>query len=111
MADSHIDAFETVIYGNLACIEMRRTVLPMNSRWTSTVEYCIEHGISRFEPGTQGEHKVPRGFEPTATWSAHWIADTRFRRAIDSYLEQERDAIDQYMESVREHTPFRRDES
>lgn len=42
MADSHIDAFETVIYGNLACIEMRRTVLPMNSQWTSTVEYCIE---------------------------------------------------------------------
>ena len=46
---------------------------------------------ARFEPGTQGEHKVPRGFEPTQTWSAHWIADPRFRRAIDSYLDQERD--------------------
>jgi predicted N-acyltransferase len=75
------------------------------------IEYCIEHGIARFEPGTQGEHKVPRGFEPTATWSAHWIADARFRRAIGSYLEQERDAIDQYMQSVREHTPFRRDDA
>jgi len=73
------------------------------------IEYCIEHGLQRFEPGTQGEHKVPRGFEPSYTMSAHWIEDPRFRRAIDQYLQQERVAIDQYMESVREHTPFRRD--
>ena len=73
------------------------------------IEYCIEHGLQRFEPGTQGEHKVPRGFEPEPTWSAHWIADPRFRRAIGEYLSQESAAIEQYMGSVREHTPFRRD--
>jgi predicted N-acyltransferase len=73
------------------------------------IEYCIEHGLMRFEPGTQGEHKVPRGFEPTPTSSAHWIADPRFRHAIAKYLEQERAAIDEYMASVREHTPYRRD--
>jgi predicted N-acyltransferase len=75
------------------------------------IEYCIEQGLSHFEPGTQGEHKVPRGFEPTATWSAHWIADPRFRRAIDQYLAQERSGIDEYMKSVREHLPFRRDDA
>jgi predicted N-acyltransferase len=73
------------------------------------IEYCIDQGITRFEPGTQGEHKVPRGFEPTPMWSGHWIADPRFSRAIASYLTQERAAIDEYMESVQEHTPFRRD--
>jgi hypothetical protein len=73
------------------------------------IEYCIEHGLQRFEPGTQGEHKVPRGFEPTYTWSAHWFADARFRRAIDEHLAQERTAIDEYMASVRDHLPFRRD--
>jgi predicted N-acyltransferase len=75
------------------------------------IEYCIEQGLAHFEPGTQGEHKVPRGFEPTATWSAHWIADGRFRRAIESYLHQERAAVDQYMLQVREHVPFRRDDA
>jgi predicted N-acyltransferase len=74
------------------------------------IEYCIERGLRHFEPGTQGEHKVPRGFEPTATWSAHWIADPRFRRAIDQYLAQERAGVDEYMRSVREHLPFRRDD-
>jgi predicted N-acyltransferase len=73
------------------------------------IEYCIENGLKRFEPGTQGEHKVPRGFEPAYTSSAHWIADPRFRRAIDEFLAQERIAIDRYMDSVREHAPFRRD--
>jgi predicted N-acyltransferase len=72
------------------------------------IDYCIEHGLAHFEPGTQGEHKIARGFEPTTTWSAHWIADARFRRAIDSYLAQERDAVDEYMASVEEHGPFRR---
>jgi predicted N-acyltransferase len=75
------------------------------------IDYCIEQGLSCFEPGTQGEHKVARGFEPTETWSAHWIADPRFRRAIGNYLEQERAAIDEYIETVREHTPFRRDQN
>lgn len=73
------------------------------------IDYCIEHGLAHFEPGTQGEHKVARGFEPTTTWSAHWIADPRFRRAIDSYLAQEREAVDEYMASVEEHVPFKRD--
>lgn len=73
------------------------------------IEYCIEQGLQRFEPGTQGEHKVPRGFEPEQTWSAHWIADPRFRRAIDSYLDQERAAVDEYMRQVQEHVPFKKE--
>ncbi len=28
------------------------------------IEYCIEKGLSRFEPGTQGEHKVPARLRP-----------------------------------------------
>ncbi len=75
------------------------------------IEYCIEQGIRHFEPGTQGEHKIARGFEPTATWSAHWIADARFHRAIDQHLIQERRSIDQYMAAVQEHLPFRRDQT
>jgi uncharacterized protein len=71
------------------------------------VEYCIEHGLSRFEPGTQGEHKVARGFEPVLTWSAHHIADRRFRSAIGDYLGREGEAIDEYAAEVREHVPFR----
>ena len=71
------------------------------------VEFCIEQRLARFEPGTQGEHKVARGFEPVLTWSAHHIADRRFRAAIDDYLGREGAAIDEYAAEVREHVPFR----
>jgi len=71
------------------------------------IEYCIREGLQHFEPGTQGEHKVSRGFEPTLTWSAHWIADTRFAGAIRSYLQQEGAAVDEYAAQIREHVPFK----
>ncbi len=41
------------------------------------VEWCIEHGLQKFEPGAQGEHKYDRGFQPTPTYSAHWLRDPR----------------------------------
>jgi uncharacterized protein len=71
------------------------------------IEFCIERGIERFEPGTQGEHKVSRGFEPTITRSAHWITDARFREAIRDYLEREGEAVDAYAAEVQAHVPYR----
>jgi predicted N-acyltransferase len=71
------------------------------------IDYCIEHGLARFEPGTQGEHKLARGFEPTLTWSAHWIADAPLRRAIASYLAREALAINRYAQAAAAHVPFK----
>ena len=72
------------------------------------IEFCIERGIGRFEPGTQGEHKVARGFAPTLTWSAHYIGDRRFRSAVRDYLAREGAAVDAYASQVGEHVPYRR---
>jgi len=71
------------------------------------IEFCIERGLQRFEPGTQGEHKVSRGFEPALTWSAHYIADADFRAAIAEYLTREGKAVDAYALEVQAHVPYR----
>jgi hypothetical protein len=71
------------------------------------IDFCIERGIARFEPGTQGEHKVSRGFEPALTWSAHFIRDTRLRAAIGDYLEREGASVDEYAGEVQAHVPYR----
>ena len=71
------------------------------------IEFCIEHGVARFEPGTQGEHKVSRGFEPTLTWSAHFIVNRRFRDAIEDYLAREGASVDAYAEEVQTHVPYK----
>ena len=71
------------------------------------IEFCIERGIARFEPGTQGEHKVSRGFVPANTWSMHWIVDARFREAIGEYLEREGAHVDRYAREIEAHVPYR----
>ena len=71
------------------------------------IEYCIRHGLQRFEPGTQGEHKLSRGFEPTFTWSAHWLADRDLRSAVARYLGREAAAVAEYADAAARHTPFR----
>ncbi len=72
------------------------------------IEYCIEHGLQRFEPGTQGEHKVPRGFVPTLVGSAHHIVDPRFAAAIRDFAAREARGVDQYAAAVNEHVPYHR---
>ena len=73
------------------------------------IEYCIEKGLQRFEPGTQGEHKISRGFRPTSTWSYHWLANPAFSSAVGEFLTQEAAHVDMYMDDLENHVPYRRD--
>jgi len=74
------------------------------------IEFAIERGISLFEPGAQGEHKITRGFEPTITRSAHWLADPAFAEAVGRYLKQERPMVMQRQQGLHDMLPFRLDE-
>jgi hypothetical protein len=71
------------------------------------LEYCIREGLRRFEPGAQGEHKVSRGFVPMPTYSAHWIANPVFRRALGEYLSHEQEAVEAHRRELNEHAPFK----
>ena len=73
------------------------------------INYCIEEGLETFEPGTQGEHKISRGFTPTATWSNHWLTDQQFGHAVADFLRRERLHIDAYMEETTNRAPYRND--
>jgi predicted N-acyltransferase len=73
------------------------------------IDYCIANGIEAFDPGTQGEHKLARGFEPTLTHSAHWLAHPGFSTAIERYLERERAGMDEYIAAAADHLPFQRE--
>jgi len=72
------------------------------------IEYCIREGLARFEPGTQGEHKLLRGFLPTPVWSMHEIMDARFGAAIGEWLARERAARRDGLLEAATHLPFRR---
>ena len=73
------------------------------------IEFAIERGLKRVEAGAQGEHKLQRGYMPTATHSAHWIRDPALRRAIEDYLVRERDHMQAQIDGLAEEGPFRHD--
>ena len=71
------------------------------------IEYCISRGLEVFEPGTQGEHKISRGFLPVPVWSAHWLARPAFFDAVGDYLEAEQRHVDRYMDAAASLSPYR----
>ncbi|EGW53761.1 GNAT family N-acetyltransferase [Candidatus Endoriftia persephonae] len=71
------------------------------------IDYCIQEGLQRFEPGAQGEHKIWRGFLPTLTYSRHWIVDPVFRAAIEDFLQRERITVLDYKRSLEQSSPYR----
>lgn len=73
------------------------------------IDYCIAGGLTRFEPGAQGEHKIARGFLPTTTWSAHWILDEDFRAVIDTFCRRERGFMQERCQELLRESPFRED--
>lgn len=71
------------------------------------IEYCIDHGLARFDPGAQGEHKIQRGFEPVLTFSNHWISDERLRDAVASFAKQECEHVRAYQREAATLLPFK----
>jgi len=96
-----------VLYGRYWGADAHYNSLHFETCYYQGIEYCIANGKKVFEPGTQGEHKISRGFVPTTTWSAHWLARPEFYAAIRSYLHEEGRHIDRYMDAAGSHSPYR----
>ena len=71
------------------------------------IDYCMREGLTRFEPGAQGEHKIDRGFLPTFVHSRHWIADRDFAEPLARWCEEEAIAVRRYAAQLAAHSPFR----
>jgi predicted N-acyltransferase len=98
---------EDALYGRYWGAYEQHHSLHFETCYHQGIEYCIERGISRFESGAQGEHKVARGFAPATTWSMHWIVDPRFRAAIADYLQREGEDREDYARYIAAHVPYR----
>jgi len=72
------------------------------------IDAAIARGLATVEAGAQGEHKLARGYTPVPTWSAHYIPDAGFRRAIADFVERERAAVADEQAYLGELAPFRR---
>lgn len=96
----------TTLYGRYWGASEHVEALHFEACYYQGIDYCLREGLSAFEPGAGGEHKVARGFLPVRTRSSHWIADPRFRAAIADALRRESRALDEYRDDVLAHSPY-----
>ena len=82
------------LFGRYWGADEARPFLHFHVCYYHSIEDCIARGISVFEPGAGGEHKLPRGFEPTLTYSAHALSDPRLDDAVRRHLAAERRAVE-----------------
>ena len=72
------DGNADTLYGRYWGADADYNALHFETCYYQGIEHCIDTGRQLFEPGTQGEHKISRGFVPVDTWSAHWLARPEF---------------------------------
>ncbi len=75
------------------------------------IEFAIGRGLARVEAGAQGDHKLPRGYLPVPTYSAHWIRDRGFRKAVADFLRREGEMVAHEIASLGDYSPFKQTES
>ena len=96
------------IYGrNWGCIEDHKN-LHFEVCYYRAIDFAINNKLKKVEAGAQGAHKISRGYQPSKTFSAHWIKDVDFFEAISNYLKDERVYIQENIEKLNEYIPFKK---
>ena len=98
---------ELVAYGRYWGALERVDCLHFEACYYQPLQWCIAHGVLRFEGGAQGEHKMARALLPVPTHSAHWLAHPAFADAVDRYLQRETAGMEQYLEHLQARSPLR----
>ncbi|MCE1192596.1 MAG: GNAT family N-acetyltransferase [Acidovorax sp.] len=98
---------ELVAYGRYWGALERVDCLHFEACYYQPLQWCIEHGVDRFEGGAQGEHKMARALLPVQTCSAHWLAHPAFADAVERFLDRETQGVQHYLEDLHRRSPFR----
>ncbi len=107
IASSLVAIEDGVAYGRYWGALERVDCLHFEACYYQPLQWCIEHGFTRFEGGAQGEHKMARALMPVKTHSAHWLAHPAFADAVERFLEREGHSIENYLEHLEQRSPFR----
>ncbi len=99
---------DDTLYGRTWAAARQVPFLHFEACYYRALDFAIAHGLARVEAGAQGAHKLGRGYLPTATWSAHWIAEPHFRHALSRLLGEERRAVEDEMREQAEAGPYRK---
>ena len=101
---------DTIFGRNWGCSETFK-FLHFEACYYQAIEFAIEKKLKWVEAGAQGPHKIQRGYLPREVYSAHWIADPKFREAVEHFIDQERREVDYEINGLMEYSPYRKAET
>jgi len=101
---------DTAMYGRYWGAFEEHPFLHFNVCYYSAIEHSIRMGLRRFEAGAGGSFKQLRGLDPEHTTSVHYIVDGKFRRAVERFLNQEREMIRQKRELLLDRSQLKREQ-
>lgn len=96
-----------VAYGRYWGALERVDCLHFEACYYQPLQWCIDHGVIRFEGGAQGEHKMARALLPVQATSAHWLAHPAFADAVERFLQREGAGVAEYLSELHERSPFK----
>ncbi|MCA9691670.1 MAG: GNAT family N-acetyltransferase [Myxococcales bacterium] len=99
---------ERNLYGRYWGCDRELDCLHFETAYYAGIEHAIREGLSLFEAGAQGEHKLLRGFSPAPTYSSHWIAHPGLDAAVREFLTHEATHLAAYMAELEGLSPYRR---
>ena len=98
---------DRALYGRYWGADTHVDLLHFETAYYAGIERAIERGLPLFEAGAQGEHKLLRGFEPSATYSAHWIRHPGLAAAIEAHTAREATAMQAELAELAKYGPYR----
>jgi predicted N-acyltransferase len=107
VALSDTSAHPQAAYGRYWGALERVDCLHFEACYYQPLQWCLAHGVRRFEGGAQGEHKMARALLPVSTHSAHWLAHPAFAGAVDRFLQREGEGMAHYLAHLESRSPLR----
>ncbi len=98
---------DQALYGRYWGADTQVDLLHFETAYYAGIERAIEKRLPLFEAGAQGEHKLLRGFEPSPTYSAHWIRHPGLAAAIEEHTRREAIAVTQELAELAKFGPYR----
>jgi hypothetical protein len=98
---------DAALYGRYWGADTHVDMLHFETAYYAGIERAIARGIPLFEAGAQGEHKLLRGFEPSPTYSAHWVRHAGLADAIGDFCEREAGAMQLELAEMAKYGPYR----
>jgi predicted N-acyltransferase len=93
---------ENTLYGRNWGSKLDIPFLHFELCYYQAIEYAIENKIQIVEAGAQGHHKIQRGYIATSTYSAHYIQNDSFDKAVRGFVEMEANEINKQIEIINQ---------